>query len=100
MEIFAEIDSNTKLVKVTNQELMTILGYKSRYDNGWNDRYLDVGKILPIEQFSKISADVKLLNTKLLKEMLERLNRATSLITEAVEKADEMNCFEKLKDGT
>lgn len=97
MEIIADVDNSTKLVKVSMNELALLRGFTSMYDSGFDRNDCHVGKVIDIAKMVKTSEYIKNLNTKLLKSMKEQLDNASAGLAIAIESADEMNCFEKLK---
>ena len=98
MEIIADMDSTTKLVKVNITELARIMGYESTYDDGYDKDKVAVGKTIDIGKFTKISAYVRNLNTAYLNKIAAQMDDAGIRVREAIALADELNCFEKLKD--
>lgn len=98
MEIIADMDSGYKLVKVTLKELAIIQGFDSTYDPGFDKDSIKVGKIIDVAKFAKVSSNVKNLNTSYLNKIAANLDDAVIRVREAITMADEINCFEKLKD--
>ena len=98
MEIFADIDAGMKLVKISVKELAIIQGFDSTYDLGYAKDKVRVGCIIDVSKFAKVSSNVKNLNTSYLNKIASDLDNAAIRVREAIAMADEINCFEKLKD--
>ena len=97
MEVFADIDFTTKLVKVSTMELARIMGFESTYDSAFDKAKIAVGKTIDVVGYSRVSSSVKNLNTGYLSKIAENLEAAVSRVREAGTLVDEMNCFDKLK---
>jgi hypothetical protein len=100
MEIFAVIDKEKRLVTLTLEELALIMGYESTWDAGRVSGFGNVGTKVDIKKFTNITTNIRTLNTTLLKGILSDLETGSRFVAEAIEKSNEINCFNKLKDGT
>lgn len=98
MEVFADIDNTTKLVKVSTSELAQIMGFDSTYDIEFDKAKIAVGKTIEVTKFKRVSSSMRTMNTACLNTIVKDLEAAVSRVREAGTLVDEMNCFEKLKD--
>lgn len=97
MKIIADMNSGKKLVEVTENELAQILGFKTTYESGFDRNMIAIGKDIDIAKFTKVSNFVKTINTSHLSNITDRLNGAIKEVTTAIDLADELNVFDKLK---
>jgi hypothetical protein len=97
MEIIADMNSDCKLVKVSQTELAQLHGYNNSYSAGWDKSTMKVGVTIDIVKFSRISKYVKELNTVALADIAKRLEQASANVQEAIALASEIDCFDKLK---
>ena len=97
MEIIADMGNGRKMVSVHNDELAVILGFDSQYDGNFNKDNVSVGKIIDVNAFKRISGYLRTINTRQLRHIQERLKDTQSELEKAIELADELQVFDKLK---
>lgn len=100
MEIFAEIDRDTKLIRASNGEIANILGYDSTFDSDFKNELLRVGRKIDVRKFLRISKQLRALNTEYLTKISDKCDATSKLIAEATDLVKELECFDTLQGET
>lgn len=98
MEIIADMGNNKMMVSISVTELAIIMGYNSDIDI--SKTWVAVGRKIDIDSYKHISNYVKTMNTKQLGAIKIRIDAILSELEKAINLADELQVFDKLKDGS
>jgi hypothetical protein len=89
--------SSRKMVSIHIDEIAVIMGFDSSYDSGFDKTLIAVGKTVDVGAFKKVSGYIRTLNTRQLKNIQERLKDAQTELEKAIDMAEELQVFDKLK---